>query len=114
MLLSSRSRFPHSLFNLGLHFQSLAWAGFSIDPYLSGSLVHETVSAIQETGVIASVKVSWALYPPPYQVGHCFNSSLQHFIGNEQETDRNPDKYEIRQAVSSNIADGAMHELYLW
>lgn len=36
----------------------------------------------------------------------------QHFIGNEQETNRNP----IRdiESVSSNIDDQTLHELYLW
>lgn len=67
------------------------WEGFSVDPYLSGSLVFETVSAIQGEGVITSTK---------------------HFIGNEQETNRNP--IGDTQSVSSNIDDRTMHELYLW
>ncbi|KAK3685401.1 glycosyl hydrolase family 3 N terminal domain-containing protein [Podospora appendiculata] len=67
------------------------WEGFSIDPYLAGALVFETVSAIQEVGVITSTK---------------------HYIGNEQETNRNPSG-DI-EAVSSNIDDKTMHELYLW
>lgn len=33
------------------------WEGFSIDPYLSGSLVYQTVSAVQGAGVITSTKV---------------------------------------------------------
>jgi beta-glucosidase len=32
-------------------------SGFSIDPFLSGALVHETVAAVQSVGVIASTKV---------------------------------------------------------
>ncbi|KAJ9156061.1 Beta-glucosidase [Pleurostoma richardsiae] len=67
------------------------WEGISIDPYLSGSLVYETVAGIQQTGVITSTK---------------------HFIGNEQETYRMPSGK--REAVSSNIDDRTMHELYLW
>ncbi|KAJ8058406.1 hypothetical protein OCU04_012595 [Sclerotinia nivalis] len=43
--------------------------GFSNDPYLCGSLASETVYGIQAQGVIASTK---------------------HFIGYEQETNRNP------------------------
>ena len=31
--------------------------GFSVDPYLAGSLVSETVAAIQGVGVITSTKV---------------------------------------------------------
>lgn len=32
------------------------WAGFSIDPYLAGQLVSETVTAVQAAGVITSTK----------------------------------------------------------
>lgn len=42
---------------------------------------------------------------------------LQHYIGNEQETNRNPgsnEQGEYTEAVSSNIDDKTMHELYLW
>ncbi|KAF8854339.1 putative beta-glucosidase M [Acephala macrosclerotiorum] len=67
------------------------WEGISNDPYLCGALAAETVSGIQGAGVTTSVK---------------------HFIGNEQETDRNPDGDVA--AVSSNIDDKTLHELYLW
>ncbi|KAK1760524.1 glycoside hydrolase superfamily [Echria macrotheca] len=67
------------------------WEGFSIDPYLAGALVFETVEAVQGAGVMTSTK---------------------HFIGNEQETNRNPSG--DVQSVSSNIDDQTMHELYLW
>ncbi|OBT72903.1 hypothetical protein VF21_07796 [Pseudogymnoascus sp. 05NY08] len=89
------------------------WEGFSNDPYLSGSLVHDTIKGIQNAGVIASVK---------------------HFIGNEQEVNRNPitstasggigggglsssnpaNISQTIESVSSNIDDKTMHELYLW
>ena len=46
---------------------------------------------IQEAGVTASVK---------------------HYIGNEQETNRNPNGN--LSSVSSNIDDKTLHELYLW
>ncbi|KAL2016124.1 hypothetical protein VTK56DRAFT_4243 [Thermocarpiscus australiensis] len=67
------------------------WEGFSSDPYLSGALVYETVSAVQAAGVIASTK---------------------HFVANEQETNRMPSG-EV-ESVSSNIDDRTMHEVYLW
>ncbi|KAI4861740.1 glycoside hydrolase family 3 protein [Hypoxylon rubiginosum] len=67
------------------------WEGFSPDPYLSGILVAETVSGIQSQGVITSTK---------------------HFIGNEQETNRQPTG--DVESVSSNIDDKTLHELYLW
>lgn len=35
------------------------WEGFSVDPYLSGALVFETVSGIQQAGVITSTKVGF-------------------------------------------------------
>ncbi|KAH6840801.1 glycoside hydrolase superfamily, partial [Chaetomium sp. MPI-CAGE-AT-0009] len=66
------------------------WEGFSTDPYLSGALVHETVTAVQAVGVITSTK---------------------HFVGNEQETNRNPSGN--IESVSSNIDDRTMHEFYL-
>jgi beta-glucosidase len=37
------------------------WESFSLDPYLSGALVYETVSGAQEAGVITSTKASY--YP---------------------------------------------------
>ncbi|KAH6985194.1 glycoside hydrolase superfamily [Ilyonectria destructans] len=67
------------------------WEGFSIDPYLSGALIHEVVAGAQDHGVITSTK---------------------HYIANEQETYRGPTGK--AEAVSSNIDDVTMHELYLW
>ncbi|CAK7209782.1 hypothetical protein SBRCBS47491_000557 [Sporothrix bragantina] len=67
------------------------WEGISVDPYLAGALVYETVKGIQQTGVITSTK---------------------HFIANEQETNR-MQQGDV-QSVSSNIDDRTMHELYLW
>ncbi|KAH8202780.1 hypothetical protein TruAng_003051 [Truncatella angustata] len=69
------------------------WEGFSNDPYLAGVLAYETVQGMQSVGVTASTK---------------------HFIGNEQETNRNPDNERNISAVSVNIDDKTMHELYLW
>ncbi|CZR61718.1 probable beta-glucosidase M [Phialocephala subalpina] len=72
------------------------WEGISNDPYLCGALAFETVRGIQENGVVTSVK---------------------HFIGNEQETNRNPSTNNQSQhveSVSSNIDDKTLHELYLW
>ncbi|KAL7927495.1 glycoside hydrolase family 3 protein [Trichoderma austrokoningii] len=67
------------------------WEGFSVDPWLSGVLVAQTVSGIQGQGVITSTK---------------------HYIGNEQETNRTPDGN--ISSVSSNIDDKTIHEVYLW
>ncbi|KAI1821378.1 beta-glucosidase M [Xylaria intraflava] len=68
------------------------WEGFSVDPYLCGALAAQTVEGIQSQGVITSTK---------------------HFIGNEQESYRNPTAGGV-ESVSSNIDDKTMHELYLW
>ena len=69
------------------------WEGYSPDPYLAGALASEAVKGLQKY-VIASVK---------------------HFIANEQETNRRPGLVaSISPAVSSNIDDRTMHELYLW
>ncbi|KAA8634208.1 hypothetical protein SMACR_06603 [Sordaria macrospora] len=67
------------------------WEGFSSDPYLAGALVYETVDAVQDVGVITSVK---------------------HYITNEQESNRMPANG--MESLSSNIDDKTMHEFYLW
>ncbi|PNS21539.1 Beta-glucosidase 1 [Sphaceloma murrayae] len=76
------------------------WEGFSADPYLTGVSMHQTIKGLQDAGVQATAK---------------------HYIGNEQETQRNPtfnrngtitDK--IQESLSSNIDDRTMHEIYLW
>ncbi|GAP87716.1 putative glycoside hydrolase family 3 protein [Rosellinia necatrix] len=67
------------------------WEGFSVDPYLSGQLVAESIIGHQDAGVIATLK---------------------HLIGNEQETYRRP--YFGVEAASSNIDDKTLHEFYLW
>ncbi|KAL9109649.1 MAG: hypothetical protein Q9227_005686 [Pyrenula ochraceoflavens] len=71
------------------------WEGFSPDPMLTGAMVNVTVSGMQSTGLQACTK---------------------HYIGNEQETQRNPSTVDGVQieAVSSNIDDRTMHEAYLW
>jgi beta-glucosidase len=51
----------------------------------------ETIKGIQDAGVIATAK---------------------HYIGNEQEHNRENSGSAL--AYSANIADQAMHELYLW
>ncbi|GFG17907.1 hypothetical protein IFM61392_10282 [Aspergillus lentulus] len=71
------------------------WEGFSPDPYLSGVAVQETIRNAQAVGVQACAK---------------------HFIGNEQETHRTNeviDSVDVA-AVSANIDDRTLHELYLW
>ncbi|UJO21588.1 putative beta-glucosidase M [Fulvia fulva] len=76
------------------------WEGFSNDPYLAGALVEPTVQGLQLSVV----------------------SCVKHYIGNEQETNRNPflqgfllpSGINLNNSVSSNIDDRTMHELYLW
>jgi beta-glucosidase len=70
------------------------WEGFSNDPYLSGSLMFESVRGLQRN-VISCVK---------------------HFIGNEQETNRIPPSLvqDYNQSISSNIDEKTLHELYVW
>jgi beta-glucosidase len=79
------------------------WEGFSSDPYLTGVAMEETITGMQSVGVQACSK---------------------HYIGNEQETQRNPSSTSfgsggsptgpVIEAVSANIDDRTMHELYLW
>lgn len=71
------------------------WEGFSPDPVLTGIQIAQTVKGIQDAGVIACTK---------------------HYIGNEQEHFRQggDDGYVVSDAISSNIDDVTLHELYLW
>jgi beta-glucosidase len=71
------------------------WEGFSPDPYLTGVAFSLSVQGMQATGAQACGK---------------------HYIGNEQENQRNPttnQEGETILAISSNIDDRTMHELYL-
>ncbi|EQB45409.1 hypothetical protein CGLO_15726 [Colletotrichum gloeosporioides Cg-14] len=84
-----------SVFPAGLT-AAATWEGFSPDPYLTGIGMDRSIRGLQSTGVQAIAK---------------------HFIGNEQETQRTnvtlPDGSNI-DAVSSNMDDRTLHELYLW
>jgi beta-glucosidase len=69
------------------------WEGFSSDPYLSGVAMEQTIIGAQNAGVQACAK---------------------HWVGNEQETQRNPiygndSVSQNSAAVSSNIDDRTMH-----
>ena len=71
------------------------WEGFSPDPYLTGVAFSMSVQGMQSTGAQACGK---------------------HYIGNEQENQRNPgfnDEAEEGLAISCNIDDQTLHELYL-
>ncbi|KAI9763179.1 MAG: hypothetical protein M1840_000845, partial [Geoglossum simile] len=72
------------------------WAGrnresFGADPYLQGVAGYLTVKGMQSNGVIATTK---------------------HLVGNEQEQHRLDSR--VQPAISSNIDDRTLHELYLW
>lgn len=74
------------------------WEGFSNDPYLLGQMGAQAVEGIQEAGVIACAK---------------------HYIANEQEHFRQVSDavlagYELDDAISANVDDKTMHELYNW
>ncbi|KAF7188374.1 putative beta-glucosidase G [Pseudocercospora fuligena] len=75
------------------------WEGFSPDPYLTGILFEESILGVQERGVQVCGK---------------------HYIGNEQEVHRVPVVDGTKAAgtsfaaVSANIDDQTMHEVYLW
>jgi beta-glucosidase len=82
-------------------------------------MVYETVSGIQSHGVITSTKVSIAteealfgkLPPHPFHMLIFY----QHFVAQEQETHRRPNREGgFQESVSSNVDDKTMHEMYLW
>ncbi|RSM04456.1 hypothetical protein CEP52_006835 [Fusarium oligoseptatum] len=72
------------------------WESFGPDPYLAGAAMSASVQGIQSVGVQACSK---------------------HYIGNEQETQRTSSVQgndTVIDAISSNIDDRTLHELYLW
>lgn len=69
------------------------WEGFGADPYLSGVAAAQTIKGIQSEGVMATIK---------------------HFVANEQEHFRQPWEWALPHAISSNIDDRTLHELYAW
>ena len=69
------------------------WEGFSPDPVLAGWASSQTVRGIQGEGVIATAK---------------------HYVANEQEHFRQAWEWGTPNAISSNIDDRTMHELYAW
>jgi beta-glucosidase len=69
------------------------WEGFGSDPVLQGIAAAEIIKGIQEEGVMATAK---------------------HYIANEQEHFRQAWEWGIPNALSSNVDDRAMHEIYAW
>ena len=69
------------------------WEGFGPDPVLQGIAAAETIRGIQDEGVMATAK---------------------HYILNEQEHFRQSFEWGLPNAISSNIDDRALHEVYLW
>ncbi|KAH8601466.1 glycoside hydrolase family 3 protein [Bisporella sp. PMI_857] len=69
------------------------WEGFGTDPYLQGVAAAQTIKGIQEEGVIATIK---------------------HFIGNEQEHFRQSWEWGLPNAMSTNMDDRTLHEMYGW
>jgi beta-glucosidase len=67
------------------------WEGMSNDPYLAGAGMGAVTRGIQDAGVIATPK---------------------HWLLNEQEFRRR--ESDMGEAVSSNVADRALHELYVF
>ncbi|KAI9652890.1 MAG: hypothetical protein M1831_006319 [Alyxoria varia] len=69
------------------------WEGFGIDPVLQGVAAATTVLGIQEEGVMATIK---------------------QFVANEQEHFRQAWEWGLPDALSSNLDDRTLHELYAW
>lgn len=70
------------------------WEGFGADPVLQAVGGAETIKGIQANGIIATIK---------------------HFIGNEQEEYRmDIIPHGLMKALSANIDDRTLHELYAW
>lgn len=69
------------------------WEGFGSDPVLQGIAAAQTIKGIQESGVIATAK---------------------HYVANEQEHFRQSWEWGTPNAISSNVDDRTMHEIYAW
>lgn len=69
------------------------WEGFGADPVLQGIASARTIQGIQDEGVMATAK---------------------HFVANEQEHFRQSWEWGTPNAISSNIDDRTMHEIYAW
>ncbi|KAK5191114.1 hypothetical protein LTR99_001499 [Exophiala xenobiotica] len=69
------------------------WEGFGSDPVLQAVAAYETIQGIQSQGIIATAK---------------------HFVGNEQEHFRKSFEWGLPEAMSSNIDDRTLHEVYAW
>ncbi|KAI4261674.1 MAG: hypothetical protein L6R42_003127 [Xanthoria sp. 1 TBL-2021] len=69
------------------------WEGFGPDPVLQAVAASEEIKGIQESGVIATAK---------------------HIVANEQEHFRQSFEWGLPNALSSNLDDRTLHELYLW
>jgi beta-glucosidase len=69
------------------------WEGFGSDPVLQAVGAYETIQGIQSENVMATAK---------------------HYVGNEQEHFRQSFEWGLPNAMSSNIDDRTMHEVYAW
>ncbi|KAF2098385.1 hypothetical protein NA57DRAFT_40041 [Rhizodiscina lignyota] len=69
------------------------WEGFGADPVLQGIAAAQTIRGIQGEHVMATIK---------------------HFVGNEQEHFRRPWEWLTPYAISSNMDDRTLHEMYAW
>ncbi|KAF1940676.1 hypothetical protein EJ02DRAFT_435432 [Clathrospora elynae] len=69
------------------------WEGFGSDPVLQGIAAAQTIKGIQDEGVMATAK---------------------HYVGNEQEHFRQSWEWGLPNAISSNIDDRTLHEIYAW
>ncbi|KAK4984701.1 hypothetical protein LTR50_006442 [Elasticomyces elasticus] len=67
------------------------WEGFGADPHLQGIAAAKTIQGIQDQGVMATAK---------------------HWVGNEQEHFRQSWEWGTPNAISSNIDDRTLHEIY--
>ncbi|OAT09586.1 beta-glucosidase [Blastomyces gilchristii SLH14081] len=69
------------------------WEGFGSDPVLQGVAAAETIRGVQDNGVMATAK---------------------HYVLNEQEHFRQEGEWGIPIAMSSNIDDRSLREVYVW
>jgi beta-glucosidase-like glycosyl hydrolase len=87
------------------------WEGFGTDPYLQGISAAETIKGIQSSGVMATAKHFILKYVILYKASMLLLTDIseQEHFRQILEWSESPDN-----AISSNVDDRTMHELYLW
>lgn len=96
------------------------WEGFSVDPVLTGVGMAETIKGIQDAGVVATAKhyvgneqgnFKRPSFLLPFKPSSWLTRVIEHFRTSAEAQSYG---FNISEAISSNIDDKTLHELYVW